>query len=103
MQRGVQQVMPQIVKDWVKFMMQSNLGVAVAHQDKYLKSVGNTFSYSGFDLMDLVIFTSNIIRHFREMQKNKLPFRTSSDAFEVIEKEYDLVFEASGLLESQLA
>ena len=49
----------------------TDLKIAMTHQTKFIEKSGKTFSteYSRFDLMDLVIFTSNIIRHFREIQK----------------------------------
>lgn len=64
MQRGMPQVMPQVANDWVDFVGRSDLKIAMTHQAKFIEKSGKTFctGYSRFDLMDLVIFTSNIVR-----------------------------------------
>lgn len=59
--------MPEVDADWIEFTEESLfLNSFLAHQKNYHKkfSPKSSLSYEGFDLLDLGVFTSNLVSHF---------------------------------------
>ena len=90
---------PRLRDSWVTFMEKSELKTALEQQNSYYSSKskgkrrGGKAPFKEFDMLELSIFTSNLIRHFEE-NKGENTLKTSSDAFMVVEKEYELAFRA---------
>ena len=81
--------------NWMDSMTRCGLGIAVEHQVEYFNKTKVSFPYNGHSFIDLIIFSSNIIRHFIVLRhKRGLPLGTSSDVLRILEREYDLVFAA---------
>ena len=90
---------PRLRDSWVTFMEKSELKTALQQQNSYYSSKskgkrrGGKAPFKEFDMLELSIFTSNLIRHFEE-NKGENTLKTSSDAFMVVEKEFELAFRA---------
>ena len=80
-----------LLPNWKKLVRSGSLSVALKHQVKFYRKKNRRFTFDGTSLMDLIVFLSNLIRHFEEHKQAGLGLESSDDCFEIVEAEFGLI------------